>query len=214
MVKIALVEDDENLAATIVEYLTLHNYRVKHYTSGLEFIDSVKLSEINFIILDLFIRDMNGLDVLEYLKSIESKVPIFILSGALDIEFIEKAFYLGVKDYVKKPVHLKELLLRIERFLDVDSDIVLSDELKFVKSKNLLLKSNKEVYLTPKQKELLTLFLQYPNETLTYDFLMASVWDSSDIATNTIATYIRDLKAIINPVKIVNVSKVGYKLVL
>lgn len=214
MITVAIVEDDEHLAETIIEYLSTQNYDVLHYTSGLEFVDETRLSDINIIILDLFIKDMNGLDVLKYLQSINSKIPILVLSGALDIEYIEKAFNFGVKDYVKKPVHLKELLIRIERFLDIDSDVCLGSNLKFVKSKGMLLNANEEIYLTPKQKELLTLFIQYPNETLTYDFLIASIWGTSNITNNTIATYIRDLKNIIKPAQIVNIPKTGYKLVL
>jgi DNA-binding response OmpR family regulator len=210
---IALIEDDEHLAQTILEYLKTKGYEVVHYTSGLEFVDVAKLSEINLILLDIFVHDINGFEVLKYLKSVDSKVPVFVVSGMLEIDFIEKAFHLGVKDYLKKPVHLKELLLRIERFLDTDDIIKLNEDLSYDKVNGILIKQTEKIQLTPKLKEILNLFTQYPNEVITYDFLIASIWSTNDITTNTIATYIRDLKSLINPVKIVNISKVGYKLI-
>ena len=213
MKNIALIEDDEHLAQTILEYLKTKGYEVVHYTSGLEFVDVAKLSEINLILLDIFVHDINGFEVLKYLKSVDSKVPVFVVSGMLEIDFIEKAFHLGVKDYLKKPVHLKELLLRIERFLDTDDIIKLNEDLSYDKVNGILIKQTEKIQLTPKLKEILNLFTQYPNEVITYDFLIASIWSTNDITTNTIATYIRDLKSLINPVKIVNISKVGYKLI-
>ncbi len=215
MFKIALIEDDHHLAQTIVEFLSLKGYMVEHFDDGDSFIDGLKISAFSLIILDLMMQKIDGFDVLKYLNNAKSKIPIIVVSGLSDVDNLENAFELGAVDYVKKPLILRELLVRIKRFDMVSHNFYFFKELYFNSSKKILYKDDKEIVLSPKQKEILGLFVKYPSDTISYDFLQISIWDSvQDIKINTIATYIRDINKVIFPAKIKNIQKIGYKLTL
>ena len=214
MIKIAVVEDDIHLLETIQEFLEHHQYEVLVYHSGIDFVIEAEYKDLDLLILDLSLDDVDGFYILEYLQSIDFMGTVLVLSGLLDVEYIEKAFHLGAKDYLKKPLPLKELHLRIERILNPQEAIFLEENLKFIKSKKQLFCADEEIYLNPKQKDVLALFVRFPNEILTYEFIIASVWNTNDITNNTLATYIRDIRGFIDPVKIVNIPKIGYKMVL
>ena len=215
MFKIALIEDDHHLAQTIVEFLSLKGFTVEHFDDGDMFIDELKINAFSLIILDLVMHKIDGFDVLKYLNNAKSKIPIIVVSGLSDVDNLENAFELGAVDYVKKPLILRELLVRIKRFNTVSDIFYFSQELYFHKLQKILYKREKEIYLSPKQKEILGLFVKYPNEIISYDFLQISVWNGQqDIKLNTLATYIRDLNKIIFPTKIKNIHKIGYKLIL
>src|SRR5690606_7093786 len=75
-------------------------------------------------IYDLFITDIflgkdknNGLDFCEKLRTLNIDTPIMVITSIYSLEYLEKAFSLGVNDYIMKPFHPKELELRIHRWL-------------------------------------------------------------------------------------------------
>lgn len=215
MFKIAFIEDDSLLASSVKEFLISKGYDVSHFENGLSFIDNIQLSTFNLIILDLIMNNIDGFDVLEYLHSINSKIPIIVVSGVSEIASLENAFRLGASDYVKKPVHLRELLARIQRFDKSSLRIQITEDIYFDKVSNLLIVNKEDVYLTPKLSDLMRLFCSYPNEVLKYELIQISIWGNcDDVMVNTLATYVRDLNKLIKPAKINNISKVGYKLVI
>ena len=215
MFKIAMIEDDINLAQTIIEYLEDKEYAIKHFVDGSSFVDDLELCVYDLIILDLMMENLGGFEVLAYLKEIQSKTPIMVISGSLGIENIEAAFKLGAIDYIKKPVHLRELLARIKRFDTLENKLFFSSTLYFNKSNATLYKNDTQLEMSPKLTAILSLFAKYPNQILTYEFIEASIWSAkSEIKLNTITAYIRDLNKLIPPATIKNISKTGYKLLV
>lgn len=213
MLKIALIEDDSHLAQTIIEFLSSKNYVIEHFENGDLFIERLKISHFDLIILDLMMHTIDGFDILKYLNEANSKIPIVVASGVNSISSLENAFALGAIDFIKKPLHLRELLARIKRFDILSHRFYFNSFLYFDNTKQLLIKDEKEIKLTLKQREILSLFVKYPNETITYEFLQIAVWSGrTDIKLNTISTYIRDINPVIFPSKIKNIPKVGYTL--
>lgn len=212
---IALIEDDIHLAQTIVEFLSSKNYTIEHFENGDLFIEKLKISHFDLIILDLMMHTIDGFDVLRYLNEAKSKIPIVVVSGVNSISSLEHAFALGAIDFIKKPLHLRELLARIKRFDTQSQKFYFNSQLYFDTTKKLLIKNTKEIKLTLKQKDILALFVKYPDETITYDFLQIAIWNGEkEIKLNTISTYIRDINPLIFPSKIKNIPKIGYKLTL
>lgn len=215
MFKIVIVEDDISLAQTVVEYLEMNNYKITHFRDGSNFVNELKLYSYDLILLDLMMENLGGFEVLSYLKEIQSKTPIIVISGSLELDNLEYAFKLGAVDYIKKPVHLRELLARIKRF-DVSEDkLFFSATTYFDKKNGILYKNNQPVEMSQKPTAILSLFCKNPNQLLTYELIEASIWHSqSEIKLNTITTYIRDLNKLISPANIKNISKTGYRLVI
>lgn len=114
MIKILLLEDDPNLAKSLIKYLQRHDYEVDWAKQGEEAIDLSYDNRYNLYLFDVNVPLVNGIDVLTGLRKAEDKTPTIIISAQIDIDSMTKGFTAGADDYVKKPFDPEELLLRIK----------------------------------------------------------------------------------------------------
>ncbi|MEA1880627.1 MAG: response regulator transcription factor [Campylobacterota bacterium] len=114
MVKILLLEDDPNLAKSLVKYLQKHDYEVDWAKQGEEAIDFSYENKYDLYLFDVNVPLMSGTDVLSALRQAEDRTPTIIISAQIDIDSMAKGFSAGADDYVKKPFDPEELLLRIK----------------------------------------------------------------------------------------------------
>ena len=114
MVKILLLEDDPNLAKSLVKYLQRNDYSVDWAKNGEEAVDLSYDNKYNLYLFDVNVPLMNGIDVLTALRGADDKTPTIIISAQIDIDSMSKGFSAGADDYVKKPFDPEELLLRIK----------------------------------------------------------------------------------------------------
>ena len=113
MVKILLLEDDPNLAKSLVKYLQRNNYSVDWAKNGEEAVDLSYDNKYDLYLFDVNVPLMNGIDVLTALRGADDTTPTIIISAQIDIDAMSKGFSAGADDYVKKPFDPEELLLRI-----------------------------------------------------------------------------------------------------
>jgi DNA-binding response OmpR family regulator len=113
MVKILLLEDDPNLAKSLMKYLKRHDYEVDWAKQGEEAIDLSYDNKYDLYLFDVNVPLVNGIDVLTGLRQAEDRTPTIIISAQIDIDSMTKGFTAGADDYVKKPFDPEELLLRI-----------------------------------------------------------------------------------------------------
>lgn len=113
MIKILLLEDDPNLAKSLVKYLQRNDYSVDWAKNGEEAVDLSYDNRYNLYLFDVNVPLMNGIDVLTALRGADDKTPTIIISAQIDIDSMSKGFSAGADDYVKKPFDPEELLLRI-----------------------------------------------------------------------------------------------------
>ena len=114
LLKILLLEDDPNLAKSLVRYLQRNDYEVDWAKQGEEAIDLSYDNKYNLYLFDVNVPLINGIDVLTGLRQAEDKTPTIIISAQIDIDSMTKGFTAGADDYVKKPFDPEELLLRIK----------------------------------------------------------------------------------------------------
>lgn len=128
--RILLVEDDESLGATLAERLSREGYEphwVKTRAEALLWcgydVDGKRKSspQIDLAILDVGLPDGSGLDLARDIRLV-SQLPIIFLTAMSSPEYRLEGFELGAEDYIPKPFHLKELLLRIQRVLPAPED--------------------------------------------------------------------------------------------
>jgi two-component system phosphate regulon response regulator PhoB len=119
--KILLVEDDVGLSTTLLERLKLDGYQPVHAATKKEAEDLFHQSADDFdlLLLDVGLPDGSGLD---FARDIRCKyaVPIVFLSAINSAAHRLEGFEIGAEDYIPKPFHLKELLLRIKKALQVN----------------------------------------------------------------------------------------------
>lgn len=115
--RILLIEDDAHIAEGLKLNLSLQGYEAAIAGTGTEGLRMWKEYNPHMVVLDIMLPGLDGLAVLRHIRVEDEKLPVLILSakGAPDDRI--KGFSCGVDDYLAKPFHLEEFLLRIERLL-------------------------------------------------------------------------------------------------
>ncbi|MBN9298995.1 MAG: response regulator transcription factor [Filimonas sp.] len=124
MAKILLVEDDVLFLKSITYLLKQHGYEVDAAKDGKEanhFLDS---HLYDLVITDLMLPFVHGFELVHKIKNkLSHKTPVIVISAITDEATITDSFKLGVEEYIKKPVIQKELLLRIQRIIQMENKI-------------------------------------------------------------------------------------------
>jgi len=120
MYRIAIVEDDPMVAKIHEQFLTSFEelQLVKVLSKGKEARDWLLRNEVDLIILDLFIPELNGLEVLLALRQSKKEVEVIVVSAAKEKATIEEARRLGAFDYLIKPFNFNRLAASLEVFMD------------------------------------------------------------------------------------------------
>ena len=116
--KILLVEDEMNLARPLKFNLEQEGYKVQFTPSGKEALNYYKGDTFDLIILDLMIEEIDGFEVARQIRQGNSRIPILMLTAYSSAQDRIHGFEAGADDYIVKPFHLRELLLRVQRMLE------------------------------------------------------------------------------------------------
>lgn len=194
---ILIIEDDKDINEMLTKLLTNNNYNVLNAYSGTEGV-LVHNDNIDLILLDLMLPGKNGEEIIKELKN-KNNVPVIVMSAIQDIDKKVDLFDLGANDYITKPFHNDELLARIKVQLR-DKNNTISNILKFkdveLNKVNFTVNcNNKEVAFTKKEFELLKLFMENENQTLTKSMIFDSIWNDENSADdNTLNVHISKIK--------------------
>ena len=144
-------------------------------------------------------------------------MPTIFISAITQIEQISKAYELGCYDYLKKPFHLKELRLHIQRLLKMAKieckySIKLSKMYVYDLEKKRLLFDNEEQVLTLKQSQIIHLFASNVGRVVDFDMLRYYVWDNSQIDNATIRAEVHRVRGVLKEELIITLKGVGYQL--
>ena len=115
--KIIVVDDDVIMLQAIKTMLTKEGYQVFATTDAEDAIETIKEEEFDLVISDIMMPYISGIELLSAIKAENKKIPIIIVSALDQKEVILTAFQEGAEDFVKKPISLSELLLRVKRVL-------------------------------------------------------------------------------------------------
>src|SRR5881397_3966054 len=115
--RILLVEDEVNLARPLQFNLEQEGYEVRSTPSGKTALVLHSQERFDLIILDLMLEEMDGLEVARQVRLRDEKLPILMLTARSAEQDRVQGLEIGADDYMIKPFHLKELLLRVQRML-------------------------------------------------------------------------------------------------
>lgn len=209
-IKVLLIEDDRSISNFITATMDREGYKIMHALNGREGLSLSTSFCPNVILLDLGLPDMDGLDVLQKLRS-WSDVPVIIISARTKEQEKVSALDLGADDYITKPFNPVEVLARVKsqlrRFLQLGAAVKAPSELTVGgialdhDAKRVTL-DGEEIALTPKEYDILYYLMQHPGKVFTPAELYSAVWNEAPVAIdNTVAVHIRHLreKLEINP---------------
>ena len=120
---IYVVDDDEAMRDSMTWLLEGEGYKVACFDSAAAFLGAWRSSLRGCIVLDVRMPEMSGLELQEKLDSIGSHLPIIFVTGHGDVPMAVGALQRGACDFIEKPFHNEDLLARIERALELDSQI-------------------------------------------------------------------------------------------
>lgn len=216
-----LIVDDEKLLRDVVkEYCLKENYKVFEAENGLDALEVVENNSIDLIVLDIMMPKMDGYTFFKELKNKEN-IPTIILSARNDEYDKLLGFDLGIDDYLTKPFSPRELMARIKAILkrtklnNLDSTFTYKG-LKIDFTGRVLYIDDKEVYLTPKEFDLLSYFVKNPNKAITRDELLNKVWGYDYFGDDrTIDSHIKILRNNLSEYRdlIITIRGIGYKFV-
>ncbi|MBN1567988.1 MAG: response regulator transcription factor [Acidobacteria bacterium] len=116
--RILLVEDELNLARPLQFNLEQEGYEVLSTPSGKEALALHDREPFDLIILDLMLEEVDGFEVARQIRQRDQRLPILMLTARSTAEDRVYGLELGADDYMIKPFHLRELLLRVERMIE------------------------------------------------------------------------------------------------
>ncbi len=117
-IKVLIVDDEVEFAATLAARLKLRKYSTQMATSGEEGLLTIDRDTPDVMVLDLKMPDLDGLEVLAQVKSTHPEVEAIILTGHGSFEAGMEGMKLGAFDYLMKPVDLNHLLDKIQEAYD------------------------------------------------------------------------------------------------
>jgi DNA-binding NtrC family response regulator len=107
--ELLLVDDDAELRSDAASYFSRHGHCVAESASGREAIELIDRRSFDVMVLDLMMPGMSGLDVLKELQTRNAECEVVVLTGEATVESAVEAMKLGAREFLTKPISLKEL---------------------------------------------------------------------------------------------------------
>lgn len=199
---IGLLCDDESIVKeSLAMYLKEENIETDFACDGAEALEYFKSKVYDFVVLDLMMPRINGLDVCKEIRK-TSSVPVLLLTARG--EEIDKilGFELGADDYIVKPFSGREVVARIKAILrrtqnqTIDSSVLKFGDLHINIRNYAVTYAKKNCELTPKEVEILYLLASHPQQVFTRDHLLNSVWGYTYYGdTRSVDTHIKRIRA-------------------
>lgn len=198
--RLLLVEDDKTLADSLLKELSQHGFAIDHADNGIdaEFMGNEEPYDI--VILDLGLPQRSGMDVLANWRHKENRVPVIILTARDAWHERVDGFKAGADDYLGKPFHMEELIVRINALVrrshDMSGSLLATDNLKLNEERQQLILGTGEIIdLTGTEFRLLRYFMLHHDQVLSKTRLTEHIYEQDfDKDSNLIEVYVRRLR--------------------
>ena len=218
MYKILVLEDDELFASTLEDFLIEEKFVIDIAKDGEECLSLNYENNYDLYIFDIKVPKISGLELLASLRNSEDNTPTIFLTSYKDKDTLQEAFVKGCDDYLKKPVDLDELLLRIKALLKRNKKqfelIKLTETLDFNPINKRIYENGIDLNLPTKILDLIELFIENMGDIVTKEMIINRLWAANeDYSEGSIRVYINQIKKLFSDANvIVNIKGIGYKI--
>lgn len=200
--ELLLIEDNARISEFIIKGLKSDGISVTLIENGCEARDIIKVKKWDLIILDIMLPDIDGLEILQFIRYKKIYTPVLVISALGDPDDKVKDLDLGADDYLAKPFHFKELVARINALTrranmvyERVPDILQCNDLKLYVEEHRIERGNIEIKLTMQEFKLLKLLMENKNKVLSRINILSRVWGiHHDTSTNVVDVYISYLR--------------------
>lgn len=175
--------------------MSLNNYEIFNVFDGQQALAMIESNQYDLYIIDINIPHIDGLDLVKFIRGIYINIPIMIITASLEIKNLLTAFDYGCNEYMKKPFHLKELEVRINKLLQNRKGVtVLCNDLEYDEQNKELYYKNDTIKLRKKEKLLLHILVINKGKNVPYDVISSFVWENQQKEQYPIRQLTNDLR--------------------
>lgn len=222
--KILLVEDDKQLGRALKKTLEAKGYEVNHIEDGEDAFNDILINEYDVYLLDINLPKIDGLKLIKLIRHKNSEAIIIMITASAEIEDMEKAYgenHDGCDEYIKKPFHSEELLLRINHWLKVKKEqcVKSAEDLQKITIDNMdFYFDTLDLYidgvlanLRKKEKRLLAILLKNIGKTVSKEEIVSYVWENENRKEYPLRQLVSELKNKLPKDYITSVVGIGYR---
>lgn len=220
MLDILIVEDNQEIAQLLCDFLRAEDFTVSVADSGEKALSLYERYGARLLVLDVLLPGMDGFAVCSKIRE-QSNTPILIVSAKTEKNDKLTGLLLGADDYIEKPYDVDILLAKIRGIFHrrYAQDEIVDGNLRLNKASHSLTIDGKTIDLTGKEFDLLRLLMENKGKAMPKEYLFSQVWGSDSFSElQTLTVHIKWLRKKIeddpkNPKKILTVWGVGYQYV-
>lgn len=217
--KVLIAEEQDEFAQMMKKILEKNCFSVDLVQKGEEALGALMNSRYDVIILDAILPEMNGLDVLKYLRECKNTTPVLLLKSRAGVEDKVEGLEAGADDYLPRPFSKREFLARVKalarRNTTYAATTLALGNLSLDCNSHEISGDSERIRLSSKEYQLAELFLQHPHFIFSTEHLLQKIWGqetvrSVDVVWTHIGFLRKKLKKLQVNVEIRTVRGVGY----
>ncbi len=218
--KILIVDDFEESCRLISEILS-DEFNCQYTCRSDEAIDLIRHEMPDIILMDYKMPQVSGIDLCKHIKNSSSlqHIPIIFISGAVTSDERIETLEAGGDDFLSKPFHPRELILRVKKRLSQntipgENNFLVFENVKMNLKARQCFIEGKEILLTPKQFEILKLLIENKSQVVSRQVFMNEIWGHTEVTPRNVDSQINYLKKKLDGFKgqITSVAGLGYRL--
>lgn len=215
MIKILIVEDERPISELIRLSLGKAGYACKQVFDGTQAVECLETEEFDLILLDVMLPGLDGFELMDYIRPMD--IPVIFLTAKRSVNDRVKGLRMGAEDYIIKPFDVAELLARVDvvlrRYQKTDCMFEMAGLTIDTRSMRVS-RDGAPVNLTPKEYELLLLFVRNPGAALYRETIYERIWGREfDFKSKTVDLHVQRLRKKVGWQDCLRaVNKVGYRL--
>lgn len=197
MLDVLLVEDDHDLATTVVQYLELEGIQCDHASNGVHGLQLVQNHDYDALLLDLNLPRLDGLTLCQKLRDMGHDIPVLMLTARDQLQDKLDGFRSGTDDFLTKPFELDELVVRVNaltRRRSGQARILRYGELKMDLNKREVCRAGRSLKLSPTGWKLLETLLREAPAAVSRQKLEATIWGDSLPDSNALKVHVYHIR--------------------
>lgn len=213
---ILFLEDNMEFAANTTVLLHMFVQKVLHAGNIADAKRILANETVDFIISDIKLKNENGIDFISDIRQNNTKIPIIIISGHKDEEFLFRSIPLGLTAYLLKPIKYENLIDALSRCADkLKSEYQNQKELKegwiYDSDTKTLSKEGKKYSLNKKETLFMELLAANRDRLITKEMLQSYVWLEDDMSDSAITNFIMRIRRRFGKDFIYTIPDLGYR---
>ena len=201
--KVLIIEDNQDIAASIYDYLEDLGYTIDAAGDGVTGLHLAVTKDYDVVILDLGLPGIDGVDLCRRLRQdAQRSVPVIMLTARDSLDNKLEGFKSGADDYLAKPFSLKELAARVkvlsERISRIPTSQLLVGDLSLDVNAHEVHRAGKHIDLNPTLFRLLMFLMQNPHRVIKREELEYAVWQDDPPSSDALRVHLSNLRRVIN----------------